>query len=121
MKCASEKLRKLNKYVKLILFFNVFYVRFFFCSSLLFPKSESGAVYRYCSNHTLENDVPIDTFTCTIKTVYNTGNSRQFTVDVSDICEACNDSEGGCNGASQYGPVAVMIAIPMAIIKILAF
>lgn len=37
----------------------------------------------------------------------------------SSICETCNTDE--CNGALQYGPVALMIAIPLAVIKISQF
>ena len=35
----------------------------------------------------------------------------------SGIAESC-DSDG-CNGASQYGPIAMMIAIPVIVMKIL--
>lgn len=39
----------------------------------------------------------------------------------AQICEACYDRDG-CNGASsQYAPIAVVIAIPMAILKILSY
>lgn len=38
----------------------------------------------------------------------------------SAACEVC-DSGDGCNGAAQYGPLAMMIAIPaIVIIKMLA-
>lgn len=34
-----------------------------------------------------------------------------------DVCETC-DSDG-CNDASQYGPVALLTVIPVAIMKVL--
>lgn len=34
-----------------------------------------------------------------------------------DFCETC--SSDGCNGAAQYGPIALMAAIPVAIAKLM--
>lgn len=35
----------------------------------------------------------------------------------TEFCETCDTD--GCNGAAQYGPVALLVAIPVAITKIL--
>lgn len=35
----------------------------------------------------------------------------------TEFCETC--STDGCNGATQYGPVALLVAIPVAVAKIL--
>lgn len=34
------------------------------------------------------------------------------------VCDKCYKDE--CNSATQYGPVAVLVAIPMAIMKMLS-
>lgn len=36
---------------------------------------------------------------------------------IADICEICYSD--GCNGATRYGPAAIMIAIPMIIARVL--
>lgn len=56
---------------------------------------------------------------CEIKTYSGTGNSQLLKVDIADICEICNERDG-CNGAAEYRPIAMMIAIPIVIMKILA-
>lgn len=35
-----------------------------------------------------------------------------------DQCEICESD--GCNGATQYGPAALLICIPLVIVKILS-
>lgn len=35
----------------------------------------------------------------------------------TEFCETCQTD--GCNGAAQYGPVALLVAIPVAVAKIL--
>lgn len=35
----------------------------------------------------------------------------------TEFCETC--STEGCNGAAQYGPIALLVAIPAVIAKIL--
>ncbi|XP_055683099.1 uncharacterized protein LOC129789974 [Lutzomyia longipalpis] len=37
----------------------------------------------------------------------------------TEFCETC--SHDGCNGASQYGPVALLVAIPAVLAKVLAW
>lgn len=32
-------------------------------------------------------------------------------------CEMCSDKDG-CNSAAQYGPIVMMVAIPIAILKL---
>lgn len=56
---------------------------------------------------------------CQIKTYSGTANAQLVKVDVADICEICNERDG-CNGASEYRPIAMMIAIPIVVIKILS-
>lgn len=34
------------------------------------------------------------------------------------VCEPCSKDE--CNGAAQYGPAAIVVAIPIAILKVLS-
>lgn len=36
----------------------------------------------------------------------------------NEFCETCDTD--GCNGASQFGPVALLITVPVAIAKILS-
>lgn len=37
----------------------------------------------------------------------------------TEFCETCTTD--GCNGAAQYGPIAMLIALPIAIAKLFAF
>lgn len=57
---------------------------------------------------------------CEIKTYGGIGNSQLLKVDTADICEICNDRDG-CNGASKYESIAIMIAIPIAIMTFFLF
>lgn len=36
-----------------------------------------------------------------------------------NLCEKCDTD--GCNAGTQYGPIAILIAFPIAIIKLLSF
>lgn len=44
---------------------------------------------------------------------------RNITNPVAE-CSTC-DSENGCNGASQWGPITLLIVLPVAIAKIFLF
>lgn len=101
---------------------STFLVFLFFFFLFFFINSASGVVYRLCSNDTIANIGSIASYfnvECNYERSYVIrGDNR---VDFhADTCEACIDSDG-CNGASQYGPLTVMIAIPMALMKILSF
>lgn len=78
--------------------------------SPFFINSAAGYVHRFCSSETVTDITKNINFRC----IFPPDDYR------ADICKACIDGDG-CNGASQFGPITVMIAIPMAIIKFLSF
>lgn len=84
-------------------------------------KSGTGMVHRYCSSGTFSKGVPIESFKCTITTYFSTGNSPNTTqFDTAEVCQPCTDADG-CNGTSQYGPVAAVITVSMVIMRMLTF
>lgn len=76
-------------------------------------------VHRNCSKDPLTEGATINSFSCSVTTYVTTGNSRQIKYDTSDICAACDTD--GCNEAPKYAPMAVMIAIAVAAVKMLTF
>lgn len=71
-----------------------------------------------CSNETVSKMANIFPISCTFKKAVIVGGS-QHAEDEASICETCIEGDGcnGATGASQIGSIAVIIAIPMAIIK----
>lgn len=92
----------------------------------LFPKNSAGnLVFRTCAQSKKEYEGicgAINNGTRAIKDsiarFFNSLNLNNLKADekIKEVCEMC-DSDG-CNSASQYGPVAMMIAIPVIIMRI---
>lgn len=74
---------------------------FYFCTSVV---NDNYVISRSCLWEHIDahkNDCLNSSTPSYIKTAY---------------CETCTTD--GCNGAAQYGPIALLIAIPMAVAKI---
>lgn len=72
-----------------------------------------------CSNETIPNIVGFVSVSCSYKHVFRVDNVDHTDCE-ADTCEACYDDDG-CNGSSKFGPIAVLIAVPVTLMKILSF
>lgn len=84
-----------------------------------FRISATGIVYRFCSNETIPNIANFVSVSCSYKHAFIVDNVDHTDYE-ADICEPCFD-EDGCNGASEYGPLALLIVVPVTLMKILSF
>lgn len=86
---------------------------------IFFRISATGIVHRFCSNETIPNIANFVSVSCSYKHAFIVDNVDHTDYE-ADFCEPCFD-EDGCNGASGYGPIALLIVVPVTLMKILSF